>query len=517
MKSSKHFLKSLVCVSTITCLSSRILALVRDSIIAAVFGVGIETDAFFVAFNLPNLLRRIFAEGAFSQAFIPILAEYKNKRSKTATQLLIAGVSGMLILVLTIISICGVFMTPWFILVTAPGFTHLYDKFALTSSLLKITVSYIFLISLTSMASAILKMWNFFAIPAFAPTLLNLSMIISALYISPYFNRPILALAGSVLIGGILQLSYQLPFLKKIAMLVIPRINLHDIGVWRVVKNMGPALIRISANPLSVIINTIFASFMVSGSISWIYYADRIMEFPSAILGITLSTILLPYLTKKYNTYDCPNEYSILLDRGLRICLLMAVPSAVALGVLAQPLIIVLFQYRKFTAFDTFMTQQILVCYAAGLIGIMLVKVLVTAFYSHQDIKTPVQIALLTLIISQLVNFLFLGSLKQIGLSLSVSISVFLNAILLYWKLRQKNYYIPQPGWGIFLLRLIIAVIILGMVLLVLINIMPPWQNSRMIIRLLDMIIVILTGAIIYFITLLLLGFRLKDLSLLYK
>ncbi|WWO97283.1 MAG: murein biosynthesis integral membrane protein MurJ [Candidatus Dasytiphilus stammeri] len=513
MKSSRNLLKSLACVSTITCIS-RILGFVRDSIIAAVFGVGVETDAFFVAFKLPNLLRRIFAEGAFSQAFIPILAEYKNKRSKTSTQLLIAGISGMLILVLTIISIYGVLTAPWIILVTAPGFTHSYDKFVLTSSLLRITFSYIFLISLTSMASAILNMWNFFAIPAFAPALLNISMIISALYISPYFNRPILALAGSVLIGGILQLIYQLPFLKKIEMLVLPRINLYDIGVWRVLKKMVPAVIGVSANQLSFIINTIFASFLVSGSISWMYYADRVMEFPLGVLGVTLSTILLPYLTKKYHTHYDNHEYSILLDRALRICLLMAVPSAVALGVLAQPLIIVLFQYRKFTAFDTFMTQQILVYYAAGLIGIMLVKVLVTAFYSHQDIRTPVKIAIVTLIISQLINFLFLGSLKQIGLSLSVSISACLNSSLLYWKLKKKKYYIPQPGWGIFLLRLIIAVIIMGLALLLIINIMPNWQNGIMIMRLLRMIAVILIGALIYFITLLLLGFRLKDLSL---
>ncbi|WWO99659.1 MAG: murein biosynthesis integral membrane protein MurJ [Candidatus Dasytiphilus stammeri] len=511
-----NLLKSLACVSTITFIS-RILGFARDSIIAAVFGVGMETDAFFVAFKFPNLLRRIFAEGAFSQAFIPILAEYKNQRGKTKTQLLIALTSGMLILVLAIISICGVLAAPAIIIFTAPGFSHLYDNFFdLTSSLLRITFSYIFLISLASMASAILNMWNYFAIPAFAPTLLNLSMIISALYVSPHLNRPILALAWAVLIGGVLQVIYQLPFLKKIEMLVVPRINFYDIGVWRILKKMVPAVIGVSANQLSLLLNTIFASFLVSGSISWMYYADRIMEFPSGVLGATLGTILLPYLSKKCNHHEY-EKYSILLDRGLRICLLLAVPSAVALGILAQPLIIVLFQYRKFTAFDTFMTQKILVSYALGLIGIMLVKVLVTGFYSHQDIKTPVKIALITLIISQLVNFLFLGSLKVIGLTLSVSISACLNSLLLYYELRKKKYYIPQPGWGMFLLRLIIAVIIMGITLLLIMNIMPNWQKGIMLMRLLRMTAVILIGASIYFITLFLLGFRLKDLSLLYQ
>ncbi|WWO98635.1 MAG: murein biosynthesis integral membrane protein MurJ [Candidatus Dasytiphilus stammeri] len=505
-----NLLKSVAFVSTITCIS-RILGFARDSIIAAVFGVGMETDAFFVAFKFPNLLRRIFAEGAFSQAFVPILAEYKNKRGKTPTQLLISWISGMLILILVIITIGGVLAAPWIILVTAPGFTHSYDKFALTSSLLRITFSYIFLISLASMAGAILNMWNVFLIPAFAPTLLNITMIISALYVSPYFNRPILALAWAVLIGGLLQLIYQLPFLKKIGMLVLPRINLYDIGVWRVWKKMVPAVIGVSASQLSLIINTIFASFFVSGSISWMYYADRVMEFPSGVLGVTLGTILLPYLTKTYHEH---NEYSMLLDRGLRICLILAVPSAVALGILAHPLIIVLFQYRKFTAFDTFMTQQILGSYAIGLIGIMLVKVLATAFYSHQDIKTPVKIAIVTLLISQLINFLFLGPLKQVGLSLSVSISACLNSIFLYWKLREKKYYIPQPGWGMFLIRLIMAVLIMAIGLLVIINLMPNWQKGIILWRLLRMTAVVLGGALIYFITLLLLGFRLKDLSL---
>ncbi|WWO95238.1 MAG: murein biosynthesis integral membrane protein MurJ [Candidatus Dasytiphilus stammeri] len=509
------FLKSLVCVSIITCIS-RILGFVRDSIIATVFGVGMETDAFFVALKFSHVLRKIFAEGAFSQAFIPILTEYKTKRSKTSTQLLIAWISGMLMLVLAIISICGVLAAPWIILVTAPGFSHSYYQFTLTSSLLRITFSYIFLISLASMAGAILNIWNYFSIPAFAPTLLNISIIVSALYISPYFNHPILALAWAVLIGGLLQLIYQLPFLKKIGMLVIPRINFYDIGVLRVLKQMVPAIIGVSANQLSIIINTMFASFFVSGSISWMYYAERIMAFPSGVLGVTLGTILLPHLTKKCNHHQY-NEYSILLDRGLRICLLLAVPSAVALGVLAQPLIIVLFQYRKFTAFDTFMTQQILVSYTLGLIGIMLIKVLVTGFYSHQDIKTPVKLALFTLVISQLVTWLFLGSLQQIGLSLSVSFSACLNAILLYWQLIKKRYYIPQPSWGIFLLRLIIAVIIMGLTLLIIINIMPNWQNDIMFLRMLRMIAVILIGASIYFIMLFLLGFRLSDLSLLSK
>ncbi|WWO99058.1 MAG: murein biosynthesis integral membrane protein MurJ [Candidatus Dasytiphilus stammeri] len=506
-----NLLKSLALVSSIT-IFSRILGFVRDTLIARIFGAGMETDAFFVALKIPNLLRRLFAEGAFYQVFVPILSEYKNKNGNQATQLLIARISGILSLILFLVTLIGILAAPWIILVTAPGFTNSTEKFLLTSSLLRITFPYIFLISLTSMAGAILNTWNLFYVPALVPVLLNISMIISSLFAAPYFHPPILALAWSVLVGGILQLCYQLPSLKKIGMLVWPRIDLPDTILYRIFKKMVPALIGVSVNQIAMIINTILASFLVSGSVSWIYYADRIMEFPSGVLGVALGTILLPSLTKKFISSK-PEEYSILMDRGLKLCLLMAVPSALALVILAKPLTVVLFQYKNFTSFDVMMTQQILRTYAVGLIGIMVVKVLSTGFYSCKNIKTPVKIAMITLLISQLVNLLYIGILKHLALSLSLSISACLNAILLYWQLRKKNIYQPQPGWREFMLKLTISVTLMAASLVIIMSLIPDWQIWTMLGRLWRMLIVILIGTSIYCMTLLLLGLRLKHFT----
>jgi len=294
-----NLLKSLAAVSSMT-LFSRVLGFARDAIVARVFGAGLATDAFFVAFKLPNLLRRIFAEGAFSQAFVPILAEYKSKQGEDATRVFVAYVSGLLTLVLAIVTIAGMLAAPWVIMVTAPGFADTADKFALTTQLLKITFPYILLISLASLVGAILNTWNRFSVPAFAPTLLNVSMIGFALFAAPLFHPPVLALAWAVTVGGVLQLFYQLPHLKKIGMLVLPRISLRDEGSLRVVKQMGPAILGVSVSQISLIINTIFASFLASGSVSWMYYADRLMEFPSGILGVALGTILLPSLSRSF-------------------------------------------------------------------------------------------------------------------------------------------------------------------------------------------------------------------------
>ena len=265
-----NLLKSLAAVSSMT-MFSRVLGFARDAIVARIFGAGMATDAFFVAFKLPNLLRRIFAEGAFSQAFVPILAEYKSKQGEDATRVFVSYVSGLLTLALAVVTVAGMLAAPWVIMVTAPGFADTADKFALTSQLLKITFPYILLISLASLVGAILNTWNRFSIPAFAPTLLNFSMICFALFAAPYFNPPVLALAWAVTVGGILQLVYQLPHLKKIGMLVLPRINFHDAGAMRVVKQMGPAILGVSVSQISLIINTIFASFLASGSVSWMY------------------------------------------------------------------------------------------------------------------------------------------------------------------------------------------------------------------------------------------------------
>ncbi|BAO00665.1 MviN protein [Candidatus Pantoea carbekii] len=482
----------------------------RDTTIAYFFGASIATDAFLVAFKLPNLLRRIFAEGAFSQAFIPILTEYKSKKGNKATRLFIASISGLLISVLTLVSILGIIIAPQIIMITAPGFVDTADKFNLTSSLLRITFPYILFISLASLAGSILNIWNYFSIPAFTPIFLNISIIDFTFFLSSYFYPPIMALAWAVLVGGILQLFFQLPYLKKIDMLVLPRINLYNTGVWRVIRQMGSAILGTSITQISLTINTIFASFLISGSLSWMYYADRIMEFPCGVLGVTLSTILLPSLAKSFANGN-NNEYSRLIDWGLRLCFLLVLPSAVALAILSGPLIITLFQYGKFTSFDVIMTQSALIAYSVGLIGIIVVKVLAPGFYSRQDIKTPAKTAIITFIATQIMNLALIMPLKHIGLSLSIGLAACFNAMLLYWELRRKNIFRPQAGWFRFLKQLVIAVIVMALVLLGILQFIPSWQEGQMTWRLLRLAIVCIVGISVYFSTLAILGFRTKD------
>ncbi|WP_312803259.1 murein biosynthesis integral membrane protein MurJ [Atlantibacter hermannii] len=506
-----NLLKSLAAVSSMT-MFSRVLGFARDAIVARVFGAGMATDAFFVAFKLPNLLRRIFAEGAFSQAFVPILAEYKSKQGEEATRLFVSYVSGLLTLALALVTVAGIVGAHWVILVTAPGFVDTADKFALTEQLLRITFPYILLISLASLAGAILNTWNRFSVPAFAPTLLNISMIGFALFAVPYFHPPVLALAWAVTVGGVLQLLYQLPHLKKIGMLVLPRFNFRDAGAMRVMKQMGPAIVGVSVSQISLIINTIFASFLVSGSVSWMYYADRLMEFPSGVLGVALGTILLPSLSRSFASGN-HQEYNRLMDWGLRLCFLLALPSAVALGILAEPLIAALFQYGKFNAFDAVMTQRALVAYSVGLTGLIVVKVLAPGFYSRQDIKTPVKIAIVTLIMTQVMNLAFIGPLKHAGLSLSIGLAACLNASLLYWQLRKQKIFQPEPGWARFLIRLIIAVLVMAGALIGMMMVMPAWDIGSMPYRILRLLAVVCVGVVAYFATLAVLGFRVKDFA----
>lgn len=491
---------------------SRILGFIRDAIVARVFGAGVATDAFFVAFKLPNLMRRVFAEGAFSQAFVPILAEYKSQQGDEATRTFLAYVSGILTLVLALVTVAGMIAAPWVIMVTAPGFAATPDRFALTSALLRITFPYILLISLTSMVGSVLNTWNRFSVPAFAPTFLNISMIGFALFATPYFDPPVLALAWAVLLGGVLQLVYQLPHLKKIGMLVLPRFKWRHPGVGRVMKLIAPAILGVSVSQISLIINTIFAFFLSEGAVSWMYYADRLMEFPSGLLGVALGTILLPSLAKSVASGD-QEAYSHLMDWGLRLCFLLALPSAVALGILSKPLIVALFQYGKFSALDALMTQRALIAYAIGLMGLIVVKVLVPGFYSRQDIKTPVKIALVMLALTQVMNLIFIGPLQHAGLALSIGLSSCLNAGLLYWQLRKQQLFQPRPGWGEFLTKLVIAVLTMSAVLIALLVWMPAWDIGGMTVRISRLLLVVVAGAGTYFVMLALLGFRPRDFA----
>ncbi|QAX81764.1 murein biosynthesis integral membrane protein MurJ [Candidatus Pseudomonas adelgestsugas] len=504
-----NLFKSLFAVSSITMIS-RILGFLRDTLLARIFGVSMATDAFFIAFKLSNLLRRIFAEGAFSQAFVPILVEYKTQHSEEATRSFIAYVSGALTIVLMIVTIAGIFTTPWVIWATAPGFTSTAEKSALTKDLLRLIFPYILLISLSSLAGAILNTWNRFSVPAFVPTLLNVSMIIFALFFTPYFDPPIMAMGWAVLAGGLVQLLYQLPHLKKISMLALPRLNFQDTGVWRVMRSMLPAILGVSVSQISLIINTAFASLLVSGSVSWMYYADRLMELPSGVLGVALSTILLPTLSRTCGSKDY-QEYSRILDWSLRLCFMLVLPCSLALAILAKPITVSLFQYGQFSAFDASMTQRALVAYSVGLPGIIVIKVLATGFYAQQNIRTPVKIAIFTLIVTQLLNLVFLGPFAHAGLALAISASACINAGLLFYQLRKKQMYQPRPGWGMFAFKLLMAAGVMSVVLFGLMHFMSAWDKGHMLERCMRLGALVVTGAVVYFGVLLLQGFYLRD------
>ncbi len=504
-----NLLKALVTVSGMTFLS-RLLGFVRDFVIARIFGAGLMTDAFFVAFKLPNLLRRLFAEGAFSQAFVPILGEYKNRLGEGEAKRLVDHVAGLLLLVLLAVTALGMAGAPLLVYISAPGFVGEADKFALTVELTRITFPYILFMSLVALAGGILNTWNRFAVPAFTPVLLNLSFIAMALFAAPWFERPVLALGWAVFLGGALQLAFQIPSLKRIGML--PRFSLDwkDAGVRRILKLMAPAVLGVSVSQVSLLINTIFASFLETGSVSWLYYADRLMEFPSGMLGAALGTILLPSLAK-YHANKSFEEYSRLLDWGLRLTLLLAAPAALALAIIAVPLIATLFHHGAFTADDVFQTRSALAAYSVGLVGLILVKVLAPGFYARQNVRTPVKIGILSLIVTQALNLALIGWLKHAGLALSISLAALLNAALLYRGLRQHDIYTPQPGWQPFFVKLAVALTTMGIALWFIGGPADAWLEWSLTQRLLRLSMLTGCGAGVYFATLWVMGFRLKD------
>ncbi|MBI5937581.1 MAG: murein biosynthesis integral membrane protein MurJ [Betaproteobacteria bacterium] len=504
-----NLLKALAAVSSMTLLS-RILGFVRDAVIARAFGAGAATDAFFVAFKLPNLLRRLFAEGAFSQAFVPVLAEYKNKRGIEATHILVNKVATALFLVLVVVAGLGILAAPLVVLASAPGFLATPDKFDLTVDLLRIVFPYILFISLTSLAAGVLNTYSRFNLPAFTPVLLNVAMILAATVAAPWFDPPVLALGWGAFLGGLLQLSIQIPALKRIGL--IPRwdLDLKDEGVRRILKLMGPAAIGVSVAQVSLLINTLFASFLVTGSVSWLYYADRLMEFPTGMLGVALGTILLPSLAKHYADND-GGEYSKLLDWGLRMTLLLAAPAAVALAILAVPLIATLFFYGEFSAHDVEMTRSALVAYSLGLVGLILVKVLAPGFYARQNIRTPVKIAIFTLLATQAMNLIFIWPLQHAGLALAIGLGACLNAGILLHQLRKQAIYQPQAGWAAFLGKLALALLVMGGVLWFGMGSEAQWLAYRAGERVAHLGGLVVAGAASYFATLWLLGFRPKQ------
>jgi putative peptidoglycan lipid II flippase len=493
-------------------LVSRVLGFVRDVIIARLFGAGVATDAFFVAFRIPNLLRRLFAEGAFSQAFVPVLSEYRTRRGEAETKQLVDRTATLLAVALLAVTAIGVASAPVVIYISAPGFAATPEKFDLTVAMLRITFPYILFISLVSFAGGILNTWSRFAIPALTPTLLNVAFILGALFLAPYFHPPVMVLAWAVFAGGVLQLGFQIPALARIGMLPRPDLVVSDQGVHRILLLMGPAVIGVSVSQVSLLINTIFASFLQNGSVSWLYYADRLMEFPTALLGVALGTVLLPSLSK-YHSQAAGDEYSKLLDWGLRLTFLLAAPAAVALAILAVPLITTLFHYGEFGERAVFMTRQALVAYSIGLLGLILVKVLAPGFYARQNIATPVRIAILTLFVTQLMNAAFIVPLKHAGLALAIGLGACLNAALLFRKLREHGIYQPQAGWGKFLAKLATALAAMALALWLAMGPQRWWLAAPGMTKAVAVAGLVLLGAVTYFACLWLLGIRAREFA----
>jgi len=453
---------------------SRVLGFIRDTIIARVFGVGFATDAFFVAFKIPNLLRRISAEGAFTQSFVPILSEYKEKNKKFELHLFINRVATLLGIFLVIITLLGIFGAPWLIYISAPGFVSNPQKFELTVDLLRIIFPYIFFISLVSMAGGVLNTFGKFSVPAFTPVWLNISFIISALFFADYFSQPIFVLAWAVFFGGILQLSFQIPFLKKIGYLPSLDFNFNDPGVWRVIKLMGPSILGVSVAQISLLINTVFASFLAVGSVSWLYYADRLIEFPVGVLGVAINW-------------------------GIKLGILTAAPASAALVILSIPLITTLFFYGAFQETDVLMTHNALIAYSVGLIGLIQIKIIAPAFYAQQNVKTPVKIAIFTLFCTQFMNLIFIGSLKHAGLALAIGLGACINAGLLFFHLKKGKVFKLSAGWPIFLSKVFFAAFIMALSLLYFKGTIDLWMNYSAFSRFAHLLTLIIFGGAVYF------------------
>lgn len=491
---------------------SRITGLMREILIARAFGASDMTDAFNVAFRIPNLLRRVFGEGAFSQAFVPILNEYHGKRGDAETHQLIDAVATIMAWVLAGVSLLGVIGAPIVMTVVATGFRGDAETYNAAVFMTRVMFPYIGLISLVALASGILNTWRNFAVPAFTPVLLNVCLIVAALFVGPHMSQPIYAQAWGVLVGGVLQLVIQVPAMRRLG--VLPRVSLDFRAAWanpgvrRVVKQMAPALLAVSVAQISLIINTNIASHLAAGSVSYLTYADRLMEFPTALLGVALGTILLPSLSRASANND-REEYSGLLDWGLRLTFLLAVPCAVGLFVFGTPLTSVLFNYGKFDAHAVEMTRQALVSYGVGLLGLILIKILTPGFYARQDIRTPVKIALLVLAITQASNYVFVPMFHHAGLALSISFGATVNALLLFVGLRRRGFYRPAPGWGLFLVRLVAAVLILaGMLLWFARNFDWVAMGATPGLRIALMAACLILAAAVYFGTLWLMGLR---------
>ncbi len=498
-------------------LISRVLGFVRDQVLAIVFGAGALTDVFLVAFKIPNFLRRLFAEGAFAHAFVPVFTEYRETRSRSALLDLAAHVSGTLAIVLLMITTAGVMFSPLIIMLFAPGFIEDKERFDLAVEMLRITFPYLFFVSMVAYAGSILNTFGKFALPSFTPVLLNICMIGAALLISPMFDIPIMALAWGVFVAGLLQFILQLPFLQKMGLLPRPRWGWKHSGVRRVLKLMAPAILGSSVAQINLLLDTIIASFLTVGSLSWLYYSDRLMEFPLGLLGVTLATVILPRLSRDHAQKSKENFVNT-IDWAIRLTLVLGIPAAIGLILLARPMLQTLFGYGQFLPHDATMASYSLIAYGLGLPAFLLVKIFAPAFFARQNTKTPVRIGIIALISNMVYNLIFVLPMIYLdfvaphtGLALASALSAWQQALMLYRQLGRDEIYKASSQIAGFALRLLPAILLLSGTLLWFSN--ADWDGTSASTRITQLLVAIGCAAMAYAIGLFIAGIRPKHLA----
>ncbi|MDA0680525.1 MAG: murein biosynthesis integral membrane protein MurJ [Proteobacteria bacterium] len=509
----RKLLKSTSVVSLMTLLS-RILGLVRDVVLARMFGATIVMDAFIVANRIPNMLRRFFAEGAFSQGFVPVMARYRETDDRDEARRFIDAIAGTLGLTLFAVTLVGVIAAPILVWIVAPGFVGEDGRFDLATAMLRFTFPYLFFISLTAFAGGVLNTYGRFGASAFTPVILNIALIASALWLAPHLSEPGMALAYGVLIAGIVQLAFQLPFLAAIRSLPRPRWSPGHEGVRRVGKLIVPAIFGSSVAQVNVLVGGIIASMLGVGKVSLLYYSDRLMEFPLGLFGIALATVTLPYLSRQAAS-NSMQAFSDTLDWSMKLVVLIATPAAVGLVILAGPLIATIFYGGVFTESDVRLTALSLQAFAIGLVGFSFVKILAPAYFAREDTMTPVRIGLIALGVNfglSVVLSFFLTRAgyegTHAGLALAISVAAVLNAWLLYRGLRAEHVILHSPGWPVFLLRVAVGVATIVASLYFLDRPLEWWLSASTSERAIWLTVVVATGAVAYFVALLAVGIR---------
>lgn len=504
----QSLLRSTTLVSVMTFIS-RMVGFVRDMVLANFFGAQAGMDAFLVAFRIPNFMRRLFAEGAFAQAFVPVLAEYQKTRSHEDVRTFIARIGGSLSTVLSLVTVIGVLAAPLIVFIFAPGFAHDGQRAELATQMLRITFPFLMLVSLTAMVGAILNTYGYFGVPAFTPVLLNICMIGAALYLCPHLPQPVIGLAWGVFIAGVVQFLFQLPFLHKRHLLIKPQLVRNDPGVSKVMRLMIPALFGVSIAQLNLMVDSIFASFLQVGSVSWLYYTDRLADFPLGVFGVAIATVILPHLSRRH-AEDNLEHYSQALDWGLRSILLLGIPAGIALSLFSMPLIAGCFAYGQFHVNDVLQTQKSLMTLGLGVPAFMMVKVLASGFYARQDISTPVKVGIWSMVINTLLCALFIGFFAHAGLTLASALAGYVNCGGLLVLLIRRGIFKPSPGWFKFGMQLLAGNLALTLYLYYAMGTVDYWLGLSAVLRLSMLLSHVAIVVIIYVLVLGLSGLRFK-------